>query len=327
MSATPLKICHLSQTPLVGSPSKLAAAQRRIGLDATAVVLNDYPKKGPLANKFIDNTLVWADADKLISKLIQETLSEADIVHIHNDIPQDIAKTLRALASRAAFVYQVHSPLREGPLYAERAGNIDLPFAEFLAVAQYHPRHYRFYRPVPNIVLDLPSIRPRNDGEPLRVLFSPSHTRGGRWNSKYSASLEACIKHLQGLGLIEVVWPEHPLHPAHLMALRRRCHVSIDEIVTGAFHQVSLEGLCAGNVVVNRADYFSKAMLANCTESLEMPPFLFADDHSVNKVLLDLALDCQGTAELQLATYRYFSENLAPEKMAGIYRDIYQELV
>lgn len=326
MSATPLRICHISQTPLVGSPTKLAEAQRRIGLDATAVILNDYPKKGPLANKFVDNALVWADADKLINDLIRTTISEADVVHIHNDIPPDIAQTIRSLSGGAKFVYQVHSPLREGPLYSERAENIDLPFSTFLAVAQYQPRHYRSYRPVPNIVLDFPSIRPREMGDPLRVLFSPSHTRGGRWNSKYSASLESCIKHLQGLKLIEVVWPDQPLHPSHLMALRRRCHVSIDEIVTGAFHQVSLEGLCAGNVVVNRADYFSKAMLANCTESLEMPPFLLADDYTVNKVLLDLALDHRRTAALQLASYRYFSENLAPEKMAGIYRDIYQEL-
>ena len=326
MSAKSIKVVHLSQTPLVAAPYKLAVAQRMVGIDAKSVVVNDYPKNGPLATKFLGDSLVWTDAEDSIVDLIKFNLLQADIIHIHNDISGEILNIIQANCSKAHFVYQVHSPLREGPLYHYRHGSIGLPFSAFLVVSQYQPRHYCDYQPVPNIILDAPSVSLRKPGEPLKVLFSPSHTRAGRWNAKYSEKLETSIKHLQGLGLIEVVWPKQPLSPAELMAVRKLCHVSIDEIVTGAYHQVSLEGLCAGNVVINRADYFSKAMLANCTHGQSMPPFVFSDDATIDNVLLNLAMNQELTAKLQQTSSDYFKDNLMPNEMAKIYKGIYDAL-
>lgn len=322
-----LKVVHLSPTPLVASPGKIAAALRRINIDATSVVLADYPKGGPLANKFIDHSLVWTDGSKEIVALIHDRLLTADIIHVHNDLPIKIIEYLRENCTSARFVYQVHSPLREGPLYGNRAEYIGLPFSAYLSVAQYHPRQYPTFQPVPNIVLEEPSIQLRRDGEPLRVLFSPSHTRSGRWNAKYSARLDDCIKHLKGLGQIEVVWPEQPLHPTLLMALRRTCHASIDEIMTGAFHQVSLEGMCAGNVVINRADYFSKALLAQCTETFAIPPFLFADESTIDSVMLSLSANEEQTRRQQQASVNYFANHLVIHKMAERYHDIYKSII
>lgn len=321
-----IKVVHLSETPLVAAPFKLAVAQRMIGIDAKSVVLNDYPKNGPLQRKFLGDSLVWTDAEDSVVQLIKLNLLQADIIHVHNDISGEVLNFIKEYCTKALFVYQVHSPLREGPLYHYRHENIGLPFNAFLVVAQYQPRHYFNYQPVPNIILDTPSVSLRKPGEPLKVLFSPSHTRSGRWNSKYSEKLEACIKNLQGLGLIDVVWPKQLLSPPELMAVRKFCHVSIDEIVTGAYHQVSLEGLCAGNVVINRADYFSKAMLANCTNGQSMPPFVFADDATIDNVLIKLAMSQELTTELQQASFDYFKENLEPVKMAKIYKGIYDAL-
>lgn len=326
MSEKSIKVVHLSQTPLVAAPFKLAVAQRMIGIDAKSVVINDYPKNGPLAKKFLGDSLVWADAEDSIIYLIKTYLLQADIIHIHNDISGEVLNFVKEYCSKANFVYQVHSPLREGPLYHYRHESIGLPFGAFLVVSQYQPRHYYDYQPVPNIILDAPSVSLRKPGEALKVLFSPSHTRSGRWNAKYSERLEECIKNLQGLGLIEAVWPKQPLSPTELMAVRKLCHVSIDEISTGAYHQVSLEGLCAGNVVINRADYFSKAMLANCNNGQSMPPFVFADDATIDNVLIKLAMSQELTAELQKASFDYFKDNLEPKKMAKIYKGIYDAL-
>lgn len=321
-----INIVHFSPTPLAGAPAKLAAAQRHIGLNAISVILADYPKAGPLANKFIDGALVWQDAERNVLEIISQMIEEADVIHVHNDVPIDKVQWLRQTCRHAVFVYQVHSPMREGPLYGARAEFINLPFRAHLSVAQYQPRHYPTYLPVPNLVLDAPSVKLRQAGEKLRVMFSPSHTRGGRWNRKYSERLEQVVQSLQALGRIDLVWPAQPLPPGQLMALRRSCHLSIDEIVTGAYHQISLEGLCAGNVVLNRADYFSRAMLANCTSTLEMPPFIYADDQIIDEVLLGLALDVERTASLQQMSYDYFREHLAPEKLVRIYRDVYETI-
>lgn len=322
-----INIVHLSPTPLAGAPAKLALVQRQIGLNAISITLADYPKAGLLANKFLDSALVWQDADCHVLEVIRQRTEEADVIHIHNDFPADKVQWLRETCRKAAFVYQVHSPMREGPLYGTRAEYINLPFRSHLAVAQYQPRHYPTYLPVPNIVLDTPSVKLRQVDEKLRVMFSPTHNRVGRWNSKYSNQLEQAAKSLKALNLIDLVWPAKPLPPGQLMALRRSCHISIDEIVTGAYHQVSLEGLCAGNIVINRADYFSRAMLANCTSNLDMPPFLYADDQNIDEVLMSLALDAERTAILQKISYNYFQKNLVPEQLVRIYLNVYETII
>lgn len=318
------KVVHVAQTPLVGAPMKVATALRRIGYESSSIIYADYPKKGPLSNKFIGESMVWSDADEVALNTIKILLLEADIIHIHNDVSEVILEYIKERCSGAKFIYQVHSPLREGPLYCERAESIGLPFGAKLVVSQYQPRHYTDYFAVPNIVLDTPAIRLRKRGEKLRVLFSPSHARKGRWNCKYSEKLANCLESLTAVGVIEAVTPKAPISPFELMSVRKTCHVSIDEIVTGAYHQVSLEGMCAGNVVINRADYFSKAMLANMVPSNSMPPFVYADEVIIEDVLLKLALDVDLTNSIQSESYDYFVNNLSPELMANIYKEIYE---
>lgn len=322
-----LRVVHISPTPLVGAPAKIAEALRCSGVDSLSIALNDYPKGGPLANKFVDDMLVLSEAEREVVELVEESVRTADVIHLHNDLPANRVQWLRESACRAAFVYHVHSPLREGPLYADRPDSIGLPFRAYLVVAQYQPRHYPRYRPVPNIVLHEPSVNRRQPGEKLKVLFSPSHTRAGRWNAKYSEKLEKILRALHGMDQIEVVWPEKPIHPNALMALRRRCHVTIDEIVTGAFHQVSIEGLCAGNVVINRADYFSKAMMASSAAADMLPPFVYADDDCIGDVLLQLSQDEGRVADLQEESYRYFERHLVPHNLAKVYLDVYAQIV
>ena len=321
-----LKVLHLSPTPLVAAPGRLARTLRGAGIDALCAVLKDYPADGPLAGKFIDDSVVLEDACPEVRALVDDFAAEADVIHVHNDLPPGSVKWLRERSPKAAFVYQVHSPLREGPLYYGRADHIGLPFRAHLAVGQYQPRHYPDYLPVPNLVPDKPVVNPRQAGERLRVLFSPSHTRGGRWNAKYSEPLEKAIQALRSSGQIEVVWPSKPVTPGVLMALRRTCHVTIDEIVTGAFHQVSIEGLCAGNVVINRADFFSKAMMAQCAQCDELPPFVHADGTTIQDVLLHLAGDAAQTAQLQIASHRYFTRHLAAEALVRRFISIYETL-
>lgn len=324
MSKAKLRIVHVAPTPLVGAPGKIAAAQRGVGHNAVAVVLKDYPKGGPLEGKFLDNSLV---ADDFTARHVEEVVGQADVVHVHNDIPHDFARKLKELNQAAAYIYQVHSPLREGPLYVDRSADIGLPFRKCLVVGQYHPRHYQDFVPVPNLVLDAPSVSLRKPGEKLRVMFSPSHkAEGGRWTSKYSPELLAATEHLHKLGKIDLVFPSVPVHPSVLMEVRRGCHVSIDEIATGGFHQVSLEGLCAGNVVINRADWFCRAAFAQfCGGNL--PPFVYSDGGSVADVLMRLADDAGETARLQQVSYDFFSTYCAPSRLVEVFDEVYQQVI
>ncbi|AOX10490.1 MULTISPECIES: hypothetical protein [Pseudomonas] len=314
------KIVHISQTPLVAAPAKVALAQRLIGHDSIAIALNDYPNNGPLFQKFIEDYIVETEFTK---PLIDAAIREADIIQIHNDLPPAWAERLIHANQAAKYFYQVHSPLREGPLYVPRQNDINLPFLANFVVGQFQPRIHNNHIFVPNIIHDAPMASIRQKGEKLRVIFSPTHLRPGRWNNKYVAELETAMNSLVSLGKIEAVVPDKPVSPKVLMAVRKTCHVTIDEIATGGFHQVSIEGLAAGNVTINRADYFSKAVFSTFADG-NKPPFFYATGESIADTLHELANDWKKTAELQEASLDYFKSYLTPEKMARVFDNAYE---
>lgn len=316
------KIVHISQTPLVAAPAKIALAQRISGHEAIAVAIKDYPAAGPLAGKFTEDFLI---EDSFTKKIIDDAIIAAEIIHIHNDLPQDWVERLLNSNQTARYVYQVHSPLREGPLYLPRDVEIGLPFSLNLVVGQFQPRIHRNYTFVPNIIHETPSVKPRKKGEKLKVIFSPTHMRPGRWNNKHVEELDISIQSLVKLGKIEAIIPDKPVSPKVLMAVRRDCHVTIDEIATGGFHQVSIEGLAAGNVCINKADYFSKKVFSTFAEG-ETPPFLYADADTIAANLEDLANDWEKTADLQITSYNYFKKHLSPLKMANFFDKAYENL-
>jgi len=320
-------IVHIAPTPLVGAPGKIARALKQRGFNSTSLCVSDYPDKGPLSNKFVDESIVLRNLQKAELDMVGDTIEKADVIHVHNGLPTENVEWLKSRArSDARFVYQVHSPLREGPLYCERASELLLPFQAHLVVGQYQPRHYPHYIPVPNLVLDHVTLQERKQDEKLRVIFSPTHSRGGRWNGKASEVLERTLRALNDLDKIDLVRPETPLSPTLLMCLRKACHVTIDEIVTGAFHQVSIEGLCAGNVVINRADFFSRAMMAQTCHTSELPPFRYADESNILDKLLELADNPELTAEEQHQSHNYYTKHLQPDNLIQRFIDIYEQL-
>ncbi|GGZ77676.1 hypothetical protein GCM10007161_06120 [Ignatzschineria indica] len=318
-------IVHISNTPLVGSPGKISWLANENGFNSASIILRDYPLHGGLAEKFTQNSIVYRDDNKQLSSVVTTLIDQADIIHIHNDVSLEFINKFNF--GNKKIVYQVHSPLREGPLYFERSEFMGLEFSKKLVIAQYQTRHYQDYEPVPNIVLGKPHLKLREDTEKLRVLFSPTHKRGGRWNNKYSHKLINVLKSLSELNLIESIEINKPLSPSDLFELRKTCHVSIDEIVTGSYHQVSLEGLCAGNIVINNSDFFSSYMLASVSNAKMMPPFYIASEFDIGEKLLRLAQDVELTREYQKKSYDYYIENLMPEKLFKVYKSIYEELL
>lgn len=306
-----LNIVHITPTPLVGAPGKISWSQKMVGHHSIAVAFNDYPQNGPLAKKFLDKTLVIDDFTKTY---VEDRIKEADIIHVHNFLPVGRADWLKNLNQSAKYVYQAHSPLREGPLYLSRSDIGDIEYDVKLAVGQYHGRHYQDFIQVPNITLSPPSVVLRGDNELLRVMFSPTHKQPGRWNSKHSDVLLDVLEKLRQIGKIELIFPSQPVSPETLMDVRRNCHVSIDEIATGAFHMVSLEGMCAGNIVVNRADFFAKAAFAGFCDGV-MPPFEYCDDGNIADTLLSYANSAKLTRTKQLETINFYKAYCAPTRL------------
>lgn len=323
MSLSKKKIVHISPTPLVAAPEKISdALNLYTGHSAETVVLNDYPNK--LKGIFVKNSVLWSKQTK---QLIAQLIEKADVVHLHNFVSNDFLPELKTMLSKskAKLVYQSHSPLREGPVFYDFEKECELEFDEKLVVAQYHPRLYQEHLLVPNLVNFKPEINLLKEGEKPVILFSPAHNRtGGRWNDKTCPELETALESVEKLGLAEVK-NITGVSPYELFSIRKKAHITIDEIVTGAFHQISLEGMAAGNVVINNADDFSMAMLRNYSKGGQAP-FVRTDKESISDTLIDLLTDHDRIRELQQASYDYHCRYLTPKKLIKIFEKIYEGL-
>lgn len=319
-----IEIVHLSPSPLVAAPKKIAETCARLGATTTAIAAADYP--GPLADIFKPGYLVWKNALKPVRNLIAQKIAEADILHIHNELPAAFAPFVTANVGQKV-IYHVHSPKREGPIYVDRSGGYELPISEKLVVGQMHPRLWRDFRPVPNIVNAKPSLQLIRDDEKPRVLFSPAHKREGRWSGKVSAIQTSVLTGMAAAGLIDLIELDQPLSPENLLALRRTVHITIDEVVTGGFHQISLEGLCAGNMVVNGADHFSLAMFSQAVRADSPPPFLRTSEQALAETLAKCVLCKELIREKQQQSFDYYTKWLMPERLGAIYMELYQDVL
>lgn len=318
------KIVHLSNTPLVGAPGKLSYLCSKNGYISCSIVLSDYPEKSGLNEKFMKHSILWNKKIPYLSDQLLSYIEEADIIHLHNDF--NLFNEI-PWKENQKFIYHIHSPLREGPVFIDKTNFFNVRFSKKLAVGQYHTRHYSDFIPVPNVVLGMPSKNLAEDGQPLRVMYSPTHNRGGRWNNKFSDELNIAISSLEKMKVIEVIKFQSPLPQDTLLEVRKSCHISIDEISTGAYHQVSLEGLCAGNVVINNSDYFSSFMLSSLVNASELPPFYLCNSRNISKNLIALLSNYDMVRYYQKKSFDFFNTYLNPDNLFKIYNLIYSEVL
>lgn len=323
-----IRVVHVAASPLVSSPLKIAAVCQPVGISALCFCENDYPAKGPLHRLFTDGMLVLSDAMADMQGRLIDALQACDVVHVHNYVSQRTVELIDHHAPNAALVHHVHSPLKEGPLYIDRSATLGLSFDRLLVVAQYQPRMYPHHTPVPNVVPAAPSLRLRQDGDKLRLCFTPTHAQEGRWNAKTSPQFEQAMQWIGGLRQVELLVPQGAVLPASLLNLRRFAHASIDEVITGGFHQVSLESMVCGNATINGADHFSLAALCDCLGAPRAQvPFVQASVDDIRDVVGELARHPELTRHHQRAAFDFARRYLEPSHIAGLYRKVYESVL
>jgi len=217
--------------------------------------------------------------------------------------------------------------LREGPLFSSYVDGSKIDYDLKLVVGQYQPRLYQNYIIVPNITLHKPSINLIRKGEKPKVIFTPSHKRvGGRWSNKISEKLNEVLKLFKKLKLIELV-ELTGVNQYTVNQYRKKAHITIDEINTGSYHQVSLEGLSAGNVVINNSDIFSDFMLMKIAKSSEKVPFFKANNFNIYERLFELIQNHQKIRDYQTKSYNFYKKYLTPDKLIKQYIEIYEEVL
>lgn len=145
---------------------------------------------------------------------------------------------------------------------------------------------------------------------------------GGRWNDKTSTELRNALNLISKKDDIELVIPDK-LSPHTLFELRRSCHITIDEIVTGSYHQISLEGLAAGNVVINNSDCLSNTFLEQVAEADSAPPFIIMNNKNVTHKLNELINNRDEIIKIQHSSLSYYNSFLLPGKTISRLLQIY----
>lgn len=321
------KIVHLSQTPLVGAPGKIS---KYLNYDenfrSVCFIFSDYP--GVLANFFLENSIVVKKEDSLIYNYFIECVEQADIIHIHNDINDDVRKIILNYGGMAKKIYHVHSVIREGPLYCRKYLEFDFEIIQKIVVSHIHTRLYPDFLPVPNLIDAYPSVELYKNNKP-KILYSPTHNRNEdlRYGNKFTKNILNSLNRLNNSGKAEVIFVEKPISPGALLSLRRNMHISIDEIATGGFHQVSLESLCCGNVTINNADYFACGMFSNIISNGIFPPFYRCNDDDLIEKIIEIVDDNDILVDLQKRSYEYYRQYLVPDKLINVFKDIYKEIL
>lgn len=319
-----IRILHMSSTPIVGAMGKLSYLLSQNGYDSVSLVFKDYGADSGLSTYFLDNSVVY---DENIKECILDYAKSSDIIWVHNLIPDEFYDILGHCTYKSKFVYHCHSFNKEPPLFYDPTHIMPVKFCKKLAVAQFQPRFFQDYTIVPNIITYKPYLKLKEDKELLTVIYSPSNKKPfTKYGNKYSSSMGDELKFLASSNKIRLIYANQ-VRPNNLFALRRlSAHVTIDEIVSGGYHQVSLEGLCAGNVVINNADFFAQMNIKQIAGVDEMP-FYICDESNFFDRLNALREDNELVRRYQRLSYDFFTNYLSQDKLFAYYDRICKQVL
>lgn len=316
-----MKICMISSTPLVGAPYRLANALNSCNCEVDLFTVKDYPNH--LKGIFPIGKSVGVFKD-----FVDNLKEFYDLIWIHNFLEIEYITLLRKKYS-CPFLLHVHSGAHESPLNSKLLSpnyldNFNLRFV----VAQAWARQYPTFTLIPNITPRVSWNQDLNLSN-RSLIYLPSHSKGGRFGGKgaqLTAKLLAGFFKKFSEELLQrncnLLLPRKPITQSELIKLRSKVHISVDEIITGGFHQVSLEAINSGGCVINGSDVFSDLAFINAIKADEMPPFIKAhSQEEVEQVMYNLFFDDDFLISYIERSRAFADSYLHPERLACLVKD------
>lgn len=271
-----MNLLLVSETPVAGTVcrfSEALATDERIS-DSFPFVLRNY-KNSPFDLPHGQMSIYpnWAN-------LLGEYAKNADHVIFHNCTQQsyiDIVK--KSVKSDASLNYHFHSPPFEPPLFSYdiiTENNFDNVFT----VAQGYSRFFETSVSIANIIPDIKLFKIQNRRS--AIIVGHLRTTSARWSKKIPANLVKNLEILFKNSGVEVCTipsifgSETVPYRTFSQSLQSFDYV-IDDICSGLFHQISLEGLKSGCIVFSAADEYSLNSFCQAAQC-PPPPFDFVSD-------------------------------------------------
>ncbi len=320
-----MKIIHISPSALAGAPGMLSNALEDYSLCDQSIHFR-AGDHGP------DRNLVSPDTIPLFNRaedrsLFSAVYEQCDIVHVHNYIPKFLLSWIAELGiGHRKFLYQVHSPVFERPIYDSLAEYHGISFDHKLVICHFHPRQHPDYEIVPNCLYRRRSNKPitykPQVSRTFRITYSPSTLNRGRWTEKTNEDFEASIRVLEQNSSLKIL-QYTGIAPQTLDAYRSFSDITIDEVVTGSFHLVSYEGLAAGTVVINGADDLSIAAFQMGFDA-PIPPFVRCGPQELVEKISLLTRDRDALEEQKRESMIFFKKWMHPKSVAEKFVRIYE---
>lgn len=311
-----MRVLHLSDTGLSGSPLRISALLNKYGgVESRHIV---WKEKLGFRDFGADITGRKAE-EKLLRYLVYEW---ADVIHYHNRWKrQEIFKSLQENPPNKPSVIQIHSP-RDSEDFSEeiRSG---IPLA---VLAQYHVRQWPEHKYlVPNMVdiyhKDYLRESPQNH-LPV-VSYAPSNTNMTGWNDKSYNVVAPVLKRMRLAGaIIYDLLIQLPF--GQVMAAKKRADIGIDEITTGSYHLSSLEYLALGVACFANIDPQTEAAIKKITGATELP-WVRANKDSFER-MMKLTLRDRLFETLGKESRSWMEKYWDPKTMVGHYLRMYEDL-
>lgn len=330
-----MRILHLSHTPLVGAPGRICRALNlHPGIDARWAVLDS--QVGNYSSMAFDMDLDWnQNRDEVVA--IAET---ADVIHLHNYLgltSQDFAPLdFSAMRNQGrAIVRQFHST----PSFIARYLKTDVaevlgcPLPK-LVIAQFQERYYPSARLVPNIVFPDDHNTPTLElDERLRIGFAPSRfnsARSSRWDTKGYPETRRLLfrlaRTMQSLGRkVEIDIIEQVSH-AECLSRKAKCHIFLDDLVTGSYHLNTLESLAMGATTLTYLDSRTQSAVYDLTGRIDFPAINTGLENA-HDVLVDLASNPVIALEVGRRSKAWMEMHWNPGNLALHFLNAYREVV
>ncbi|HEY3596227.1 MAG TPA: hypothetical protein VGL08_01735 [Paraburkholderia sp.] len=320
-----MKVVHLSNTPVAGSPGNIVSALNRLTeVRARHIVFNAAAYRTRTFAIDID----W----KTQQPQALDVIADADVVHIHQFFSLDdtFGAGFQQRFGAKKIIRQYHSaPDLWAKGDAALIERIVRDEVAQLVIAQGPERYYPFARVVPNVVpLNDPRYVPHPEAAGLPIVtFSPSGHASAwkrRWETKGVPQTLALLRKLECKGLCRLQLIVDTPHDACLRA-KQQAAVAIDECVTGNYHLSGLEALSQGKPTLGHLDNRVQSQLRKLTGASDLPWIdvrLEEAEAPLRALLEDRAL----RAELGAASRQWMETHYQESAMIEHYRRAYLDL-
>lgn len=315
-----MKILHLSDTTLSGSPIRLS---------------NLYAKYSEHESRYITSTPVIQDrvfpcdmvADDMTNDELEYWLDWADILHFHNRWKrQEIFQRVPFKYKKKPSLIQIHSPRLSEDFTQEVKSKKPLAI-----ISQYHPREWKkeLKYIIPNVVDiydDNHICNPSKYGHASPIVgYAPSNWNAKGWDNKGYGFMNDFLKRLEMFKgaityqrIIRKPWLE-------AMFMKQSCHVGIDEVVTGSYHLSSLEFLAMGCATFAYLDEQTEAV---CKETIgaDHLPWINVQESEFKSRFRQL-LQEENWDEIGIDSRKWMEKYYDPRRLCEIYTNMYTQVL